>query len=166
MQLIELELLRVGICAGSYLGCKQKAVGFFLVSHLKVCEDDPEILFFFFPFSLEKIFIFIEIFGFLSQSFSFANPLAPFFSVLVIPEGKGNFASTLELILSGSVREGFIGKGFIFFLGVMGIEVLISLPSSLVTLNPGKSMPWEELRSCSRSIIGFNKYRDVETAVI
>ncbi|KAI1242449.1 hypothetical protein IHE44_0005994 [Lamprotornis superbus] len=43
--------------------------------------------------------------------------------------------------------------------GVLGTEVLISLPSSLETLNPGKSKPWEELRSSH----GFNNYRDVQT---
>lgn len=42
-------------------------------------------------------------FGFLAHSFSFANPLAPFFSVLDIPEGEDNFVSTLELIVSGLV---------------------------------------------------------------
>lgn len=43
---MELELLRVGlgcgICARSYLGCRE-AVEFVLVSHLEVCEDDTEI---------------------------------------------------------------------------------------------------------------------------
>lgn len=158
------------LCKKSF-SCRE-AVEFVLVSHLEVCEDDTEIWFSFY-FSLEMLVIFMEIFmpvlshfGFLTHSFSFANPLSSFFSVLIIPEREDNFTDTLGLILSGLVifqlpvspwgilypwqiapvpvsvcltkqdelSQGlleriFIGKGF-FFQGVLGINVLISLPSS------------------------------------
>lgn len=64
--------------------------------------------------------IFMEIFvpvlshfGFLTYLFSFANPFSPFFSILIIPEAGRQLHKHVG-ILSGLVREDFIGKGFIF----------------------------------------------------